>query len=199
MKRFPLRAAALVAAATVILPLARSNAVAADPAMSGFKTDLTTWMDDAESKLLQLADATPAETYAWRPAEGVRSQGEVFLHVAAANFGIPNFWGVKPPEGFQFDGYEQSMTSKADIQAALKASFAHARKSLQELPEADLDKKVTVFGNEVTVRWGYMLLLSHQHEHLGQSIAYARSNEIVPPWTAAQNEAVEERAKKGGE
>ena len=200
MKRIPIRAIALVAVAALTLSLPLSGAVAAEAAaVSGFKTDLGTWMSDAESKLLQLAEATPADKYGWRPAEGVRSQGEVFLHVAAANFGLPNFWGVTPPEGFKFEGYEQSITSKADIQAALKASFAHVKASLQNLPEADFDRKVTVFGNEVTVRWGYMLLLSHQHEHLGQSIAYARSNAITPPWSAAQNEAVEQGSKTGGE
>ena len=84
----------------------------------GLRADLLEWVADAESKLLQLADATPEEKYAWRPGEGVRSQGEVFLHVAAANFGIPASWGVTPPSGFAFSGYEQSLTKKAEIRAA---------------------------------------------------------------------------------
>ena len=193
MKR-SLGLAAMLAVAALALPLLASSAVAADDA-AAFKKDLTTWMNDAESKLLQLAEATPADKYGWSPSEGVRSQGEVFLHVAAANFGLPNFWGVKPPEGFAFEGYEKSLTSKADIQAAVKASFAHVRKSLEAMTAADFDKPTKVFGNDVTVRWGYMLLLSHQHEHLGQSIAYARSNNIVPPWSAKQSQGGEEGGK----
>ncbi len=64
------------------------------------------------------------------------------------------------------------------------------------VPDADLDKPVDLFGNKTTVRGGYLLLLSHAHEHLGQSIAYARSNGIVPPWTAKQQAAMKEMQEK---
>jgi len=173
------------------------RAFAAD-ANAAVKAEMLTWIGDAENKLVELAEATPEDKYAWRPAEGVRSQGEVFMHVAGANYGIPSFWGVKPPEGFKFDGYEQSMTKKADIVANLKASFAHMKKSLEDADDATLAKDITMFGSlKSSVRGGYMLLLSHAHEHLGQSIAYARSNGIVPPWTARQNAQIEEaKAKK---
>lgn len=152
-------------------------------------------IEDAESKLVELAEATPEDKYSWRPSEGVRSQAEVFLHVAAVNYGLPSFWGLQPPEGFAFQGYEQSLTSKADIQKALKDSFSRMVKGFKGMTAEELNKEIDLFGTQTTVRGGYMVILSHAHEHLGQSIAYARSNGIVPPWSARQQQQEEE----GGE
>jgi uncharacterized damage-inducible protein DinB len=152
--------------------------------LSPVQRDMLASFEDSRNKLLELAEATPQEKYTWRPMEGVRSQGEVFLHVAATNFGLPTLWGVKAPKGFAFQGYETSTTDKAEIQAALKASFDHLLKGFRELSEEEMNKPVSLFGNKTTVRGGYMNLIGHVHEHLGQSIAYARTNRIVPPWTA---------------
>lgn len=164
---------------------------------TGLRADLLTWIDDAAKKLDELAEATPPAAYTWRPGEGVRSQSEVFLHVAAANYQIPSMWGVQPPEGFRSEGYEQSLTDKAEIRKALAASFEHVRAALTAMPEADFDKPAKIFGNDVTVRWGWLLVLSHAHEHLGQSIAYARTNGIVPPWTARREAAAKQKEEAG--
>lgn len=189
--------ALLVLAGLWVAPAVRAE----EKAAASVKDEMLFWISDAESKLNELAEATPEDKYGWRPAEGVRSTGEVFLHVAAANFGMPSFWGVTPPEGFKFEGYEASMTKKADIQNALKTSFAHMKKSLESADDATFAKQVKLFGMESSVRGVYMLMLSHAHEHLGQSIAYARSNGIAPPWTARQNEQIEAakaQAKEAG-
>jgi uncharacterized damage-inducible protein DinB len=179
-------------ALSILVALSAPPIGAADETASSVKGDLLFWITDAEDKLGQLIEATPAERFSWRPADGVRTTAEVFMHVAAANFGVPSFWGVAPPEGFKFEGYEQSVTSKSDIKQALAKSFAHVKKSLDAADEATLTKKIKLFGEmELTIRGAYMLLLSHAHEHLGQSIAYARSNGIVPPWTAAQQARIE--------
>jgi uncharacterized damage-inducible protein DinB len=125
----------------------------------------------------------------------VRSTAEVFMHVVTANYGIPSRWGVKPPEGFSME-YEKSMTKKADVVQALKDSFAHAEKGFAAIPDAELDKNVDLFGMKTTIRGGYMLLLAHAHEHLGQSIAYARMNGVTPPWTLERQKAAEEMKKQ---
>jgi uncharacterized damage-inducible protein DinB len=166
------------------------------PASPGVKAEMTAWIVDAEDKLMQLAATTPEEKYAWRPSKDVRSTGEVFMHVVTANYGIPSFWGVKPPAGFDFMSHEKSLTKKADIEAALKASFAHMKGALAAASDADLDKPTEFFGMKSTVRGGYLLLLSHAHEHLGQSIAYARMNGITPPWTIKQQEAMKAMEEK---
>ena len=162
----------------------------------GVKQELLTWISDAEDKLGQLAQAMPESKYSWRPGKGVRSQGEVFLHVAAANYGVPSFWGVKPPEGFDFNTYEKQNVKKAEIAKKLQDSFEHMKASLASATDADLEKTVDMFGQKTSVRGAYILLLSHAHEHLGQSIAYARTNGVVPPWTVKQQEAMKAEKEK---
>jgi uncharacterized damage-inducible protein DinB len=196
---------ALLACFGLVLPgalLATATVATAQQAAmpTGVKGEIMMFIGDAEGKLSQLAEAMPEGKYTWRPGEGVRSPADVLMHVAAANFGIPSFWGVKPPAGFDFNTYEKSLTKKADIQKALKESFVHLKKALMAASDADLEKPAEFFGMKTTVRGGYMLLLSHVHEHLGQSIAYARMNGVVPPWTvkemAAEKAAAEKKAKE---
>lgn len=192
-----------LACLALVLPgalfLSASIAAAQQGAMpGGVKGEMIMWIADAESKLNQLAQAIPESKYAWRPAEGVRSTGELFMHVAGANLGIPSFWGVQPPAGFDFATYEKSLTKRADIQRALMHSFVHVKKALMAASDADLEKPAEFFGMKTTVRGGYLLILSHVHEHLGQSIAYARMSGVVPPWTARQEEAKKAEAAKEG-
>lgn len=183
---------------TLLALLALPASAQAPAAGSGVRSEMLTFFKDAENKLGQLAEATPEAKYAYRPAKGVRSTGEIFMHVAGGNNGIPTFWGVAAPEGFKFATYETSLTTKADIQKALKDSFVHMEQGFMALSDADLDKPAEFFGIKSTVRGGYLLLLSHVHEHLGQSIAYARVNGIVPPWTAkAEAEAAAKEKSKG--
>ena len=164
---------------------------------SGVKSETLQWIKDAESKLVELAEATPEAKYSWRPAKEVRSTGDVFMHVAAANYGLPGFAGVKPPEGFDFATFEKSKTKKAEIVSALRASFAHMEKGWSEMSDADMEKPAEFFGMKTTARGTYLLLLSHCHEHLGQSIAYARFNGVVPPWTARQEAAAAAKKAEG--
>jgi uncharacterized damage-inducible protein DinB len=191
------KTSAIVALFMLLIGLPVSAALAQEAAApAGVKGEMLMWYKDAESKLIQLAEATPEEKYAWRPNKDVRSTGEVFMHVVATNYGIPTFWGMKAPTGFDFATYEKSLTKKADIVQALKASFASMEQGFLATSDADLDKPAEFFGMKTTVRGGYLLLLSHSHEHLGQSIAYARSNGIVPPWTAKQMEAAKAAEEK---
>ena len=172
----------------------------ADDMPAGVKGDMMIWYKDAEQKLTDLSDAMPEGKYSWRPGKGVRSVGEVYMHVVAANYAIPALCGVQPPTGFDPMAYmkdqsafEKSMTKKADIRKALSDSFAHLEKAFMETSDADMDKQVDLMGNKMSERAVYLLLLSHAHEHLGQSIAYARSNGVVPPWTTKQNAAMKEK------
>jgi uncharacterized damage-inducible protein DinB len=178
MKRI---APALVLTALV---LATSSAAAQAPP-AGFRGDFLFQQNGVEKEILGLAEATPAEKFAWRPAEGVRSVSEVYMHLVGANYMLPSFAGVKVPEGISRD-MEKTVTQKAAVIDALKKSFAHLRAAIEATPDADLDKPVKFFGMDSTVRGLYLVVANHEHEHLGQSIAYARMNGIVPPWTAAR-------------
>jgi uncharacterized damage-inducible protein DinB len=187
----------LVPLAFVAVAFAAPSVGAQDPPLPpGVKGEMLMWIQDAEKKLIELAAATPQAKYAWRPGKDVRSTGEVFMHVVTANYGLPSFGGVKPPEGFDFRTHEKSLTKKEDIEKALKDSFAHMKKALLEATEDQLNKPVEFFGIKSTFRGTYFLLLSHAHEHLGQSIAYARMNKVAPPWTARLNARFKAQAEK---
>ena len=186
--RTPLRST--LAAVLLLAPLAAYGQTAAAPAAAAapatpatVQSDILASIKDAEDKLLALADATPAEKFGWRPAEGVRSAGEVFAHVAGGNYFLPTFWGVKTPEGVDPRSFEKSASDKAGTIATLRKSFEHVRAAVANASAADLDKAIQLFGRPSTVRGAMLISATHAHEHLGQAIAYARSSGIVPPWS----------------
>jgi uncharacterized damage-inducible protein DinB len=152
---------------------------------SGVKGSILFQIDQAREKLLSLAEAMPAEKYTWRPGEGVRSVGEVFAHVSGANYFLPTFWGAKIPDGVDPRGFEKEGGDKAKTIDTLKKSFDFLKQQIAAVSDADLDRKIKMFGQDATVRDAMMVLASHAHEHLGQSIAYARMNSVTPPWSAA--------------
>jgi uncharacterized damage-inducible protein DinB len=202
MKRLAPFAALVLILAASSFPLPARADGDATPAMTGSSPELTAavmQIKAAEDKLVDLANATPQARLMWRPGKGVRSTGEVFLHVASGNYFLSTFLGAGVPEGVDMKNFEQSTTDKAKIIDAMKASFAHAEKVVASLPAADLDKPVTLFGTPSTERDALLILVTHVHEHLGQSIAYARSNGIVPPWTArSEAEAAAAAKAKAG-
>jgi len=159
---------------------------AAVPAGGDLRAMVDRQVEAAQKKLVALAEATPAEKYGWRPGEGVRSTGEVFMHVASANYFLPTFWGAQVPAGVDPRTLEKDGGDKAKTVAALKASFDSVRQAIAAAPASDLGKPVKIFGHDATVGEVMLGVASHCHEHLGQAIAYARVNGIVPPWSAAE-------------
>ena len=158
--------------------------VGASPLIAGdFKSEAIDRFSGLEKKIISLAEAVPADKYTWRPQEGVRSISEAFLHITALNLAVPRMFGTPPPEGFSFRGFDKSTTDKSEIVAQLKESFTHFRKALDKVSATDADKMVKRRRGETTTRnalWGHM---EHLSEHLGQSIAYARANQVTPPWS----------------
>jgi uncharacterized damage-inducible protein DinB len=136
-----------------------------------------------EERFTRLAEAVPAEKYSWRPAEGVRSIGEVYAHIVAANYGIARALGSPPPPGFDPKAVNATANDKAKTVQDLKDSFAHFRQAILALSDADSDKPLKLFGRQTTQRGAFVMITGHTGEHLGQSIAYARMNGVVPPWT----------------
>jgi uncharacterized damage-inducible protein DinB len=161
--------------------LGQAAAPAAAPA--GFRGEFLNEVNFVGKRLVDLANAMPTDKYGWRPAAGVRSAGEVYVHVALGNVFLPSFTGAKIPEGFSRE-MEKTVTEKAKIIDAMKTSFDHLRSFATSMSDADLEKKVKIFGGlEVTERELMVIILNHMHEHLGQSIAYARMNGVTPPWS----------------
>lgn len=163
---------------------------------AGVQSEVLRIMDEAETKLTKLAQAIPAGKYTWRPAKDARSVSEVLLHVAAANFYLPSRIGAQPPADFKFEGYDKSTSDKTKVIDELKRSFTHAKQAVTKLTDADLEKTAQWFGGaQVTYRYVAMFVTAHQHEHLGQSIAYARSIGVVPPWTEEQQQRQKQQPK----
>jgi len=158
----------------------------------GFRAEILGQLSFVEKRIEDLAAAMPSEKYSWRPGEGVRSVSEVYMHIVGANYMFMTFLGVKPPMKMD-PGMEKSVTDKTEIAAKFKPSFDHFRNTVLGLSDKDLDKTTTMFGRTTTYRNVLVTAIAHLHEHLGQSIAYARTNGVVPPWTAAEQA---EAAKK---
>ena len=157
----------------------------APPAATSYRTEFLIGLDDVGTKLIQLAEAIPADKYSWRPGTGIRSISEVFTHVAGSNYFLLTFLGKPAPAGLPAD--MEQITEKARVVAELKRSIEHLRTTAKGMNEADLERAVKLFGNNTTQRGVYGTILNHLHEHLGQSIAYARINGVAPPWSAGMN------------
>jgi uncharacterized damage-inducible protein DinB len=166
------------------------------PGLTGYRSEVMAEVMIQENKLERLADAIPAEKYTWRPAPDVRSIAEVFLHISTANYNLYKLVGTPPPAGLDLKSLEKSTTDKAKVMATLKDSFAHARKAITTMPDADLEKSLDWFGGKNTERGILLFIVRHAAEHLGQSIAYARMVGVVPPWTGdSQKPAPPAKAK----
>lgn len=159
------------------------------PGVTGYKSEVMAEVMVQEDKFVRLAEAIPADKYTWRPSADVRSVAEVFLHVAGANYALYKNVGTPIPTGLDIKNWEKSTTDKEKIVATLKDSFAHAKKAIAAVPDADLDKSMDWFGGKITERGFLLFTTRHAAEHLGQSIAYARMNGVVPPWTADAQKA----------
>jgi uncharacterized damage-inducible protein DinB len=134
-------------------------------------------------QLVALAEATPADKFAWRPAAGVRSTSEVYMHIALANFYLLSVTGPAMPPDIKSDNMEKTVTSKADFIAFLKRSLDAVKTARAQLKPGDLQRKVKIMNKEVTVDGMYLRILVHDNEHMGQLIAYARMTGVVPPWS----------------
>jgi uncharacterized damage-inducible protein DinB len=176
---------------SLFIGLLASSVQAAPPAAPGkgpFQRDLLGVYSYTQKQVLDLLEAMPQKKFDWRPAPGVRSVAETYLHIAFANYGMVKMaTGKEPPaeSGWSMDPakWDKKTKDKAEIKKVLEDSFAFAHSAIGALPDADLDKKVNFFGNETTVRSVLIILTSHLNEHLGQSVAYARANKITPPWS----------------
>ena len=179
-------------------PSAKASATAPSAAAptSGVRAEFLNELKTQEDKFVQLAQAMPAGKYTWRPAEGVRSVSEVYLHVATANYNLPHVFGVAPPPDFKAAGFDKSTTDKAKVIDILKDSFAHMRQAVLNMPDADTEKQVDWFGSKNTYRGVMLFIIRHGAEHLGQSIAYARMNGVTPPWTEEQQAQQKKAAEK---
>jgi hypothetical protein len=151
-------------------------------AKEAFSADL----DELEKKFVALAEAFPQDKYTWRPMDGVRSVSEVLMLAAFEGYAfIPNSFGAKPADlGSREEmGKLRLLSDKPQVIEHLKKGFAHAKKELGAVDAATLTGKRKVMGQDWPVTTIAIRISGDLHEHLGQMIAYARMNHIVPPWS----------------
>jgi uncharacterized damage-inducible protein DinB len=171
MKKIFTRYTAFVLAAAIMMPLAQAQSAGLQAA---FAKDAGT-LSDKFTGLTRVM----AGKYDWKPANGVRSVGDVFNLILRENGMLAGVLtgalntGAKPAP----------VTDPEKLQEALKASYVNLQKAITGLSDNDLQAPVKLFGRDMTKQGALMLILGDQHEHLGQSVAYARTNGVVPPWS----------------
>lgn len=154
-------------------------------------------LETMQKKFVDLANAIPDDKFTWRPSPDSRSFAEVFLHVAAERYGILSLMGAKPPDGFDGKALQKSTTDRTKIVAELNKSWEFAKKSINDMTNADFARLLPKLGPQANAGDVVYILVADAHEHLGQSVAYARENGIVPPWTIeAQKQAAQKANQK---
>ncbi|HXA07862.1 MAG TPA: DinB family protein [Bryobacteraceae bacterium] len=134
-------------------------------------------------QLVALAEATPADKFSWRPAQGVRSMSEVYMHIALANFYLLSVTGPKMPADIKAENMESAVTAKSEVIDWLKRSLEAVKTAHAKMTPGELQRKVKVNDRDATVDGMYLRIIVHANEHMGQLVAYARMNGIVPPWS----------------
>ena len=195
MKTFVLRFALL------LIALAPAVAFADDtdktPPSYDMKAQALLDLERVNQKFVDLANVVPADKLTWRPSADSRSFAEMFLHVAGERYGILSLMGAEKPAGFDGKTFEKSTTDRAQIVAELNKSWTFAETAIKGMTNADFAKLLPKLGPQANAGDVVYILVGDAHEHLGQAVAYARENGIVPPWTVeAQKKAAEKKAEQ---
>lgn len=151
-------------------------------------------LEAVQKKFVALANAVPEDKFTWRPSADSRSFAEVLLHVAGERYGILSLMGAPKPEGFDGKALEKSTTDKARIVEELNRSWNFTETTIKGMNNADFAKLLPKLGPQANEGDVIYILVADAHEHLGQAVAYARENGIVPPWTVEAKKAAEKKA-----
>lgn len=158
-----------------------AGAQAAPSTAPGFVAEVMRQFDVSMRKFVALAEAMPADRYGWSPGPDVMTVAKVFGHVARYNYLYPATSLGAPAPGGRAEDAAEDLTDKAQLVARLRESGDHVRQVVGGL--ADPSRTTEQYGRAVP-QWSVLLqLVAHMNEHLGQAIAYARMNGVVPPWS----------------
>ncbi len=133
-------------------------------------------------QLVDLAEATSEDKFSWRPAPGVRSTSEVYMHIALANFYLLSVTGPKMPADLKVE-MEKTVTSKPQVIAWLKRSLDAVKEAHASATPKELERKVHIADRDATVDGMYLRIIVHANEHMGQLVAYGRMTGVAPPWS----------------
>lgn len=157
--------------------------------LAGFRGEFQWELEIAESQLLALAGVIPDSLLRWRPAPDARSFSEVLVHL-----GVVNLLLLELKDAARLDmariaalvrggiEKEKGLVDRVPILDLVSKSFAAVKAAISSATEEELDRRGEFFAEQSTVRRVYLRVLAHSHEHMGQLIAYARSNGVPVPW-----------------
>ena len=144
-------------------------------------------LEGMKEKFIGLANAFSEAQWEYRPMEGVRSVKDVLALMIAETHMFPVAWGYQPPAGaaagFGPEMQRVNGMSRAQILEQLGPSFDHMIGILRGMDEAKRGESSSYFGRQMPVHANVATAMADMHEHLGQLIAYARANRVVPPWS----------------
>lgn len=182
----PLKSSALLGAVALVVlsPTVRAQDVLTRDSAAAIKAAYLADLEEMRGKYMGLAEAFPPDKYTWRPMEGVRSVSEVLMLIVSEGYGFaPQALGGKPAMSREEAQKLGAVTDKAQVIQHLTKGFAHAKQAIEAIDPATLVGRRSVFGRERTMPEVVLFVAGDMHEHLGQLIAYARINRIVPPWS----------------
>jgi len=131
---------------------------------------LENW-NDIGNKLVAMAEDWPEEKYTYRPNDGVRTFGQVLLHIAGSNYELINRVAGKKLGNADNDPSTETFKSKAQIVEFIKKSVTDGAAAIQAGGDAGALKNLEMWV-------GY---IEHSGEHYGQLVVYYRNNNVVPP------------------
>ena len=158
--------------------------IPAPPRLPGARGDFLVTFLQIERKFISLAEAMPVDKFNYTPGAGVRTFCEVLVHISAENYDLGKAFGVPPaPKELANAEATKCYADKVTVVAVMKKSFADIKTGVNNTKDTDLETPFTLFGSAQPKRAWLMATAEHAGEHLGQLIAYARVNGIVPPWS----------------
>jgi hypothetical protein len=182
----PLVSCLALSASLVLVPApAQAQDVMTKESVAELKASFLADLEVMRGKYVGLAEAFPQDKYDWRPMDGVRSVAEVLMLAAMEGYSfIPTSFGGKPPDISKEEmGKLRALNTKAQVIEHINKGFAHAKAQLEGIDNGSLTGKRALFGQQRSAAAIALLVGGDLHEHLGQLIAYARMNKIVPPWS----------------
>lgn len=160
-----------LAAIALCTPIAASGQAATQSLLGLFNVTKTNIM--ASARMLD------QDLYAYRPTEEVRSMGELFGHIAGAQFAFCSAAaGEANPNS---ENFEETQKTKAGLIAALERGFAYCEGVFGKTTDAMGANARSFFGGQNTVFGILAFNSAHNYEHYGNLVTYMRMNGITPP------------------
>lgn len=167
---------ALLALAAAVLVRSATPVAAAGPSAIG--VDKAIWMSTI-GYVTTAAEQMPDSLYAYRPTKTVRSFGELVAHVAGSQHMFCA--AATGDKSTAEDDIEKTVTTKAALVAALKASTAYCQKAYALADAEALGRPVEMFGMKVNGMFAVLENTAHDNEHYGNMVTYFRMVGMVPP------------------